>query len=44
MKIKVTLPRTIFGEIVKTFDNYSDAMDWIEVCIQNDLKVIIEKI
>lgn len=43
MKIIVTCPETIFGEIVKTFDNYVDAMKWVETCISNDVKVIVEK-
>lgn len=44
MKIIVTNPETIFGVIVKTFDNYVDAMKWVEVCISNDVKTIIEKV
>jgi hypothetical protein len=43
MKITVTCPDTIFGVIVKSFDNYIEAMKWVEVCISNDLKVIVEK-
>jgi hypothetical protein len=44
MKITVTCPDTIFGVIVKSFDNYTDALIWVEVCISNDVKVIVEKI
>jgi len=44
MKIIVTCPETIFGVIEKTFDNYTDAMKWVEVCISNDVKVIVEKV
>ena len=43
MQITVTCPETIFGEVVKTFDNYIDAMKWVEVCLANDVKVIVEK-
>ena len=43
MKITVTNPDTIFGVIVKTFDNYPDALNWIATCLANDLKVIVEK-
>jgi hypothetical protein len=43
MQIIVTCPETIFGVVVKTFDNYIDAMKWIEVCLSNDLKVVVEK-
>ena len=42
MKITVTNPETIFGVVIKSFDNYIDAMKWIEVCLANDLKVIVE--
>ena len=44
MKIIVTCPETIFGVIIKNFDNYIDAMKWVEVCISNDVKVIVEKV
>lgn len=43
MKITVTCPETIFGEVVHSFDNYIEAMKWIEVCLSNDLKVVVEK-
>ena len=44
MKIIVTNPDTIFGVITKSFDNYKDAMIWVEICISNDVKCIIEKV
>ena len=43
MKITVTCPDTIFGAVVKSFGNYTDAMKWVETCLANDLKVIVEK-
>lgn len=43
MKITVTNPYTIFGIVVKSFDNYVDAMKWIEVCLDNDLECVVEK-
>jgi len=43
MQITVINPETIFGVVKKTFDNYIDAMKWIEVCLLNDLKTIVEK-
>jgi hypothetical protein len=43
MQIIVTCPDTIFGEIVKIFNSYLDAMKWVEVCIANDVKVVVEK-
>jgi len=43
MKITVTNPETIFGVITKTFDNYKDAMIWVETCIANNVKCIVEK-
>lgn len=42
MTITVTCPDTIFGTIVKTFDAYTDALNWIQVCIANDVKCIVE--
>jgi hypothetical protein len=42
--IKVTTPNTIFGDITRKFDSYSDALKWVEICLENDLKVIVEKI
>ena len=42
MKIIVTCPDTIFGTIVRTFDNHAEAMVWVDTCISNDLKVIVE--
>jgi len=42
--IKVTTPGTIFGDIVREFDNYPNALEWVEICLENDLKVIVEKI
>ena len=44
MEIVVTCPETIFGEIVKTFDNYKDAMVWVETCLANHVKVVVENI
>ena len=44
MKIVVTCPETIFGEIVKTFDTYVDAMKWVETCVANNVKVVVENI
>jgi|APGre2960657404_1045060.scaffolds.fasta_scaffold253048_3 hypothetical protein len=41
-KIVVTCPETIFGVIVRTFDNYKEAMKWIEVCVSNDVKIVVE--
>jgi len=43
MQITVTCPNTVFGTIVKTFTTENDAMEWVKICIDNDLKVIIEK-
>ena len=43
MKIIVICPNTIFGDIVTSFDNYIEAMKWVEVCVSNDLKVVVEK-
>jgi hypothetical protein len=43
MKITVTCPGTIFGSVEKTFDNYVEAMKWVEICVANDLQVIVEK-
>jgi hypothetical protein len=43
MKITVTCPETIFGEVVHSFDNYPAALEWIEVCLANDLKVVVER-
>ena len=42
--IKVTTPGTIFGDITRKFDSYPEALKWIEICLENDLKVIVEKI
>lgn len=43
MKIIVTCPDTIFGDIVTSFDNYIEAMKWVEVCVSNGLKAAVEK-
>ena len=42
MKITVTCPDTIFGTIVKSFDSLPDALRFVEICLMNDLKVIVE--
>ena len=42
MKIIVTNPDTIFGEITKHFDNQYAAMDWVKVCLANHVKCVIE--
>ena len=42
MTITITCPDTIFGAIVKTFDTHADALQWVQVCIANDVKCIIE--
>jgi hypothetical protein len=42
MKIIVTNPHTIFGAVVKSFDNYAEAMKWVEVCLDNDLSCMVE--
>ncbi len=42
MRIIVINPDTIFGVITKTFDNYKDAMIWVETCLANRVKCVIE--
>jgi hypothetical protein len=41
MKIKVSVTDTIFGDIVREFTDYYEAMKWVEICLWNDLKVVI---
>jgi hypothetical protein len=41
MKIKVIVNDTIFGDIVREFSDYYEAMKWVEICLWNDLKVVI---
>ena len=41
MKIKVIVNDTIFGDIVRDFNDYYEAMKWVEICLWNDLKVVI---
>ncbi len=41
MKIIVTCPDTVFGDLVKSFDSYVDALIWVETCILNQIKVVI---
>jgi hypothetical protein len=43
MKIIVICPNTIFGDIVTSFDNYIEAMDWVKICLSNGLRVVVEK-
>ena len=42
MVITVTCPDTIFGTIVKDFGTYIDALHWVQVCISNEVKCIVE--
>jgi hypothetical protein len=42
MKITVTNPDTVFGTIVKVFDDCVDAMKWVKVCLDNGVQCIVE--
>ena len=36
MKIIITIPDSVFGTIVKEFDNQADALRFMQVCIDNE--------
>jgi hypothetical protein len=42
MTISVSCFHTIFGDLVKTFDNFDDALNWVRVCLSNDVNCTIE--
>jgi hypothetical protein len=42
-KIIVTTPNTIFGDIVREFEDYPEALEWVQICLDNDLEVTVKK-
>ena len=42
MKITVLNPDTVFGDVLRTFDNHADALFWIGVCLSNEVKCVVE--
>jgi hypothetical protein len=42
MKITVLNPNTVFGDVLRTFDNHADALAWVGVCLSNEVKCIVE--
>ena len=41
MEIIVTCPDTVFGVITRIFGSMAEALQFVEVCILNDLEVVI---
>jgi len=39
MEIVVICPNTIFGVITRIFGSMAEALEFVEVCLNNDLKV-----
>jgi len=42
MRVLVICPDTIFGEIVKFFDDVDSALDWVKICLANDVACRVE--